>query len=304
MSERKEIICMGEILWDALPSGLFMGGAPLNVCIHLCKMGEKATIASRIGEDRLGNELMRRLRALDMDTSLIQRDQNRETGFVEVEIDIPDDPGYSIIQPVAWDYMQSTGKLIERARDAWGLLYGSLGQRSVEARESTRELMEMEGPSKIFDMNLRYPHYDREIVGHSIRSADILKVNEKELAVLQDWYELSRNVEEALDQLSVRFDLGVICLSRGGQGSALYRDGQVTGHAGYEVEVLDSVGAGDAFLAGAIHGIKQEWEADDILSFANAAGAFVATRSGGTPFYTIEQIERIMEDGRGRIIKN
>lgn len=289
--DQDEIICIGELLWDALPSGLFMGGAPLNVCVNLQKMGEPAIIASRIGDDRLGKELLRRLRTLELDTTLIQRDATHETGFVEVEIDIPDDPGYSIIQPVAWDFIDSTKELKERVRNAWGILFGSLGQRSKTSRESTKELIEVEGPVKIFDMNLRYPHIDRDIVERSIKSADMLKINDKELAVLQKWYDLSLNIEKALEQLGDRFEISIICLTLGAEGSALYMDGQLVQHGGYNVEVADTVGAGDAFLAAVIHGVRQQKDPDEILSHANAVGAFVASKPGAVPAYTVEEIE-------------
>lgn len=296
MINRKEIICLGELLWDALPDGLFMGGAPLNVSLHLLELGEKSAVASRVGRDRLGEEIVRRLEARDADISLIQEDGQLETGFVEVILDTPGDPQYEIVQPVAWDHIELTDILRQRTKMAWALLYGTLGQRSEVSRATTRALMDLEGPLKVFDMNLRFPHVDRSVIEYSLEAADMLKMNDEELKRLQEWFGLSSEWEKAVEELSEKFSCGIVCLTRGSGGSALYMDGNYTEHKGYRVEVADTVGAGDAFLAAALHGLKREREPEEILSFANGTGAFVASRPGGTPSYSRQEIEALISE--------
>lgn len=172
MRDQEGILCIGEILWDALPSGLYLGGAPLNVCYHLNRFEIRATIASRVGNNRLGSEAIRRISWKGMDTDYIQKDPKRETGFVGVELSLGGDPEYEIVQPVAWDFIDLTDSLRERANSCWGMVFGSLAQRDAVSRKTTQNLWKL-NIKKIFDVNFRPPYVEKSIIDQSLSVSDI-----------------------------------------------------------------------------------------------------------------------------------
>lgn len=278
------IVCIGEILWDALPGGLFLGGAPLNVCYHLNRLGVEAEITSRVGDDRLGREAIRRMHAGKMKTELVQDSSKLETGFVEVELDEEGDAAYTILHPVAWDQIERLPEIAERVQNSWGLVYGSLAQRSEESRSTIQSLFGLPA-KKIFDMNLRPPFDDREIVDRSLEAADIVKMNHEELAALIDWYRWPDKPSRACRELAGQFGCEVVCITRAASGAGIWRNGEWQEHPGFEIEVADTVGAGDAFLAGLVSGLMKGWDSDRLLEFANAAGAFIASLPGAMPDY-------------------
>lgn len=289
MEKQREILCFGEILWDALPSGIYLGGAPLNVCYHLNRFGVPATIASRVGDDRLGKEAVRRISRMGISTELVQVDPKLETGFVEVEFSNTGEPSYHIVEKVAWDHIRSTAAVLEKAENCWGVVFGSLAQRSERNRQTLRELWKRE-VRFIFDINLRPPHLDREAVRQSLERADILKMNEGECGQLVEWYGLPAGRRETLKALADRFGISVVCLSRGAKGAVLYREGRFHEHGGFPVKSRDVVGAGDAFLASLVEGLMSGLPEEQLLKRANATGALVAQKEGAMPEYSPEEI--------------
>lgn len=282
---KEEIVCIGEVLWDALPNGLFLGGAPLNVAFHLRNFGEKAVIASRVGNDRLGVEAMHRIENKDICTDLIQQDIELETGFVDVELDEGGHPRYDIIEPAAWDRIELSDSLMNRIDESgWGIVFGSLAQRSKISRDTIQQLFRHQC-LKIFDVNLRPPFDSKKIIEYSLGHTDILKLNKNELDTLTRWFNLPEALEEAILRISIDFDIPIIALSCGGTGSALLYHNEWFEQTAYKIKVADSVGAGDAFLAAFLHGIKQGEPGDKILALANAAGAYVASQNGAVPVY-------------------
>lgn len=161
------ICCIGEVLWDALPEGLFLGGAPLNVCCHLIALGEQALMVSRIGKDRLGHEVVRHLESRGMSTRYLQTDESAETGFVEVELSSNGGPGYEIIEPAAWDSISFTGEVEALAKKADIVVFGTLGQRSEVSRSTIQQLVKQSTLS-VCDINLRPPFDDPSIVEDSL----------------------------------------------------------------------------------------------------------------------------------------
>lgn len=293
MSDRTEILCIGEILWDGLPSGLHLGGAPLNVCFHLHQFGINATMAGRVGEDRLGNEAVRLISRKGIIIDYIQKESTHETGFVSVELDRDGNPAYDIVEPAAWDFIEMTDALREHAKSCWGLVFGTLAQRNDSSRQTIQKLWEPE-IKKILDLNLRSPYVDKQIIYDSLAVADIVKMNEDELNRLKEWYGLPPGTPKAAEQLIEDFDCTHICITMGENGAGMFYDGNWYEHNGFTVVTKDIVGAGDAFLAALLQGINSEMEADVILTFANAAGALVASRYGATPEFTYDDIEEIM----------
>lgn len=290
MNQPKSVLCVGEVLWDGLPSGLFLGGAPLNVCHHLNQLDLNGIIASRVGEDRLGYEALRRIDGNGMDVSLIQRDATHETGFVEVTLDRTGNAEYEFIEPAAWDRIVLTDSLSRYAGESWAIVFGTLAQRATRSRETIHALLQSSALN-IYDVNFRFPHVDRDHVNKSLKAADILKLNKEELDQIIRWFGLSATPEEAIRQLSDRFQLELIAVTYGSRGATLYWENSIFKTGGLRIEVEDSVGAGDAFVAALIAGWASGKEGRELLSFANAVGAFTASKSGATPTYRREQFE-------------
>lgn len=277
-----EILCVGEVLWDALPEGLFLGGAPFNVACHLRGAGLPAAMVSRIGDDRLGEEVLRRAARYGVDVDLIQVDPALPTGFVRVAIDDAGNPAYEILAPAAWDAIEPSEALLRRARAARAIVFGSLAQRDARSRATIARLWESDAMA-VFDVNLRPPFDDREVVDRSLRRADVVKMSEQELAKVADWFALRGTPKAQVAALAETFSCDVVCLTRGSEGAALWHDGRWTEHPGFKVEVRDTVGAGDAFLAVLLAGLFAGGSDASMLQHANLIGAYVATQYGAVP---------------------
>ncbi len=284
-----EILCVGEILWDALPDGLFLGGAPFNVASHLHAIGQETVFVSRVGDDRLGKEALRRMRARGLEPGLMQIDGTLPTGFVQVELGSTGEPDYEILEPAAWDAITFTDTLQQQAEHAEALVYGSLAQRTLTSRQTIRQLCEAKA-LRVFDINLRPPFVDRAVVEQSLETADVVKCNDGELERLQDWFDLPDGLEAAVSHLADAFQAQAVCVTCGGEGAWLWLDGSFLHHPGHDVDVVDTVGAGDAFLAALLVGLLTDRDGDVILDRANRLGAYVAAHSGALPAYTIDSL--------------
>lgn len=285
------ITCVGEVLWDALPEGLFLGGAPLNVCLNLNRLGAETHMVSRVGKDRLGYEAIDRIEKGGLCIDYIQADSTHETGFVKVELNADGDPVYDIVRPAAWDFIDLDQKNVPELLEAsWAVVYGSLAHRQNPA---LRDLLEL-SCLKVMDMNLRSPHFEEKLVMELVEGSDILKMNEEELGLLKRWNSISGSMEESVRKVSTGYHCQTVCITRGGAGSALLHKGRWFEHKGYPATVKDAVGAGDAFLAALLYGLKTERKAEQLLPLANAAGAFVASRSGANPEYSISVLESVI----------
>lgn len=288
-----DILCLGEILWDALPDGLFLGGAPFNVARHLYALGEPVAVASRVGDDRLGREALRRLRAQGLDASLVQRDDTLPTGFVQVALDAEtDEPDYEIVEPAAWDAIAQTASLTRRAEHAEALVYGSLAQRAEGSRRTIQRLWDTDALC-VFDVNLRPPFIDRKHIEQSLRAADLVKLNEAELQCLRTWFGLPERPKATMAGLADAFACRAVCATWGGDGARLWTDGDCWHHPGYAVTVEDTVGAGDAFLAALLAGFLDGRAGPDLLALANRLGAYVASRSGASAAYEVEDLNGV-----------
>lgn len=286
------ILCIGEILWDALPAGLFLGGAPFNVACHLHALGDDVGFGSRVGDDVLGDEALRRLRARGLSDALVQVDDSLPTGFVRVDLTATDDPDYEIVEPAAWDALALTDALQHRADAADALVFGSLAQRTETARRTIRRLATTD-TLRVFDVNLRPPYGDRAVVEHSLGLADVVKLNVDELAQLCDWTGLADAPVDAMGALAEAFDCQTVCLTGGDQGAWLWHKGADWRHPGYPVDVADTVGAGDAFLSAFLSGLLDGRDGDALLTIANRLGAYVAAHDGAFPAYTIDSLDDI-----------
>jgi len=287
------IVCFGETLWDVLPTGRQPGGAPCNVAVHLHQLGQPARLISRVGQDDLGTELVDFLQAKGVDTALVQRSATHLTGVVKANVDNSHEVTYKIVEPVAWDYVQHAPELKEAVAEAAMLVYGSLAARRPDTRETLYQLL----PSaryRVFDVNLRPPHYTRPVVENLLRQADMAKLNEHELAEITEWLGLPADGDTALPWLAEHYGLQAVCVTKGADGAALWVANQLFTHPSFPIEVKDTIGSGDAFLAALLAGWQAKLPPADCLRRACAAGALVATHQGATPALSAADIDRML----------
>jgi fructokinase len=283
------IACFGEMLWDVLPTGRQPGGAPLNVAVHLHNFGLDAQLISRVGHDDLGTELLAFVESKGIGSCYVQRGETHLTGVVKANVSNGLEVTYQIVQPVAWDYIHYDAALSELVQNAEAFVYGSLAARNVPSRETLYRLLQ-QARLKVFDVNLRPPHYTRDVVTYLLRQADLVKLNHHELAELMGWFGVSANEETALRWLAERFGLQAVCVTKGADGAALWVGQQLYRSPGIAVQVQDTIGSGDAFLAALLRGWLAKQAPADYLAFACAAGSLVATCQGATPAISEAQV--------------
>jgi fructokinase len=284
-AKKYEIVAIGEILWDLLPSGKQLGGAPANFTCHAWALGAEARLVSRVGGDALGREIIECWGARGFLTDTITVDKERPTGTVSVELDAEGQPRYTIHERVAWDRIEADDAALDAVGKADAVCFGTLAQRTKSARAAIEVLLSASRPDalRIFDVNLRPPFVARDVIVESMKPANVLKLNEHELPVLTDIFSLSGSPAEQIAALARRFELRLVALTRGGEGSLLFADGACSEHPGLKATVLDTVGAGDSFTAVLTLGLLQRWDLDRINRLANEVAAFVCSQSGATP---------------------
>jgi fructokinase len=280
-----EVLCVGEVLWDSLPEGLFLGGAPFNVACHLRATGTAVSMVSRVGNDRLGDEVLRRATRFGVGTDLIQLDDALPTGFVRVHIDEGGNGSYEICEPVAWDAIEATESLLARAAGAKAIVFGTLAQRNDTTRATIERLWKVaRGALLVCDVNLRPPYDAPDVVRASLEMADVVKLSDAELAKLTRMFGWdARSEGEMMRAVATTFDCSVVCVTRGSRGAALLHDGELSEHPGFPAEVRDTVGAGDAFLAVLLAGLLAGSADAELLQHANLMGAYVVTQFGALP---------------------
>jgi fructokinase len=285
-----QIICFGETLWDMLPSGHLPGGAPMNVAIHLKYNHYNPLVISRVGTDDLGEALIDFLRKKEVSTEFIQIGKTHLTGVVKVNVDDKNEITYKIVEPVAWDYIQYEEKVAEKVAQSDVFVYGSLAARSPTTRETLLQYLP-KAKLKVFDVNLRPPHYTPERTEQLLQFADVVKMNHQELELISGWLELPGNEQQQMDQVLQRFKLQMVILTRGENGASVLTNEGYWEHPGYKVEVEDTIGSGDSFLATFLCNYLQEQPVPECLRKACLVGAYVATCKGATPAYDLHLLE-------------
>jgi fructokinase len=282
---KKKVVGLGEVLWDILPERTCLGGAPANFAYITTLMGDQGIVASRVGEDSRGIDALRRMEELGLDIDHVQTDRTRATGTVSVEVDGKGLPQYQIAHPVAWDFLEWTEDWQSLADNIDAVCFGSLAQRSKESRKTIlRFVREAKNAVTIFDVNLRQSYYSQEILAESMKLADLVKLNDEELPKIMRLANLTHTDERSSAQrLMEIYDLQLVCVTRGGRGSLLVRNGEANEHAGFRVKVADTVGSGDAFTAGLVHEYLHGAPLELMNEVANLVGAWVASEVGGMP---------------------
>ena len=283
---KKKVVGLGEVLWDLLPSGASLGGAPANFAYITTLMGDQGIVASRVGADSRGLDALRRMEELGLDIDHVQTERQHPTGVVNVDLDGNGQAKFEIAHPVAWDFLEWTSDWQWLAESADAVCFGSLAQRSERNRATIRRFLKATsaGALKVFDVNLRQSYYSREVLTESMRLADVVKLNDDELPKIIRLLESSHKDELSSARRLIRdFDLEVVCITRGSQGSLLVRDRDASEHPGFRVRVADTVGSGDAFTAGLVHEYLHGASLDLMNEVANLVGAWVASEVGAMP---------------------
>ena len=288
----KQVLCFGEVLWDTLPEGKKPGGAPMNVAMHLRQQGIDAIMASRIGKDETGNELIAFLKDNNLYSELIQIDESLPTCVVTVKLDDQQQATYTIPYPVSWDNIQPETNLMESAKKADVIVFGSLACRDQTTRDTLIEMLKS-AALKVFDVNIRAPHFTLENLKILGGMADIIKMNAEELDMVAGTELAHLSQKEKISFLSDYLGCETICITRGDAGAIALMEGHFFEHPGYKVDVIDTVGAGDAFLATFIAGLLRNETPEKLLQKACALGAFVASSRGANPHYDDHKITAI-----------
>lgn len=290
----KNIVCFGEVLWDLLPTGKVAGGAPMNVAVHATQFGLNAKMISAVGNDNLGEEIIDFLSKRGLDVSNIQINKDFQTGTVEVAIDSKGSPSYTIIEPVAWDNISFTVEAKHAVMNADAFVFGSLALRNNTSKQTLLQLQKY-AKLTVLDINLRKPYFSEDLVNELFELADIVKVNDEELAMICSWYGENSDEQSNAIFLKNQFNLKGIIVTRGGNGAFFIDENNIfSEHSGFKVSVTDTIGSGDSFLASFISKWLQNASAKEALAFACAVGAFVATQKGATPIITQESLEKVM----------
>jgi fructokinase len=286
--------CFGEVLWDVFPTHKKIGGAPLNVAVRLESMQNEVSIISRIGEDKKGRKLIDFLETNHVNTKGIQRDSEFKTGKVKVVLDENGSASYDIKQPRAWDKIEMTDIALELAKDSDVFIYGSLASREETTRKTLYQLLKV-AKYKIFDVNLRKPHYTTEVLSHLMNEADFIKFNDEEIFEIAALLgSTSPSFDQTILFIAEKTNTKHICVTRGSQGAVLYFDGVFYYNSGYQIIVVDTVGAGDSFLATLINKLVKKHDPQDALDYACAMGALVASCEGANPKIEEEAITKLI----------
>jgi fructokinase len=280
---KNSILCFGEVLWDAFGDEKVAGGATMNVAFHLAQQGAKAAFASSVGTDASGAELADFLKDNGLFSELIQHDSTLPTCEVTVQLDEHQQATYIIPQPVTWDNIKPQQVLTACAKNAAAIVFGSLVCREDTSRNTLLGLLDVAPGLKIFDVNLRPPHYTLETIQTLAAKADVVKMNEEEADLLIS--DTGGNLKDKMTAFRKQYNTQTICVTRGAHGAIVWHDGEFYEPPGFKVKVADTVGAGDSFLATFIVGLTNKLPMQQVLERACAVGSYVASKRGATPRY-------------------
>ncbi len=289
-----KVTSFGEVLWDDFPGGKVLGGAPLNVLVRLRSLGVDTSMISSRGDDADGEELLRQIESKNVNTDLLQVCKDQATSLVKVHLDACGSASYEIVYPCAWDRIQVEEAALQRVAESDAFIYGSLSTRDEVSRKTLEQLVE-KAKFKIFDVNLRPPHYDTDRLLEMMKKADLVKLNDDELYELSKAYGSKHNsIEQNIQFLAKLSGTPRICVTLGSHGAIYFENGEFYRHCGYRVKVADTVGSGDSFLAGLTYKLLNNTPPQEAVSFACALGALVASHHGATPEISLKEVENFM----------
>lgn len=281
-TKKFSVIGIGELLWDMLPDGKELGGAPANFAYHANFFGANSTIISALGNDESGKEIRDLLKKRNLEYSI--NIVNYPTGWVSVKLD-KGIPNYVIHENVAWDFIALKEEVIPVLQKADAICFGTLSQRSEESFETIQEAIKLVPKTalKVLDINLRQSYYTKNIIEASLKCANVVKLNDEELVILSEMFHLSTGQDEACRQLLNQFNLKLLALTKGGEGSVLYMPNEISSYPTPKVTVVDTIGAGDSFTAAMVMGLLNGKPLKQIHKEASEHAAKVCASKGATP---------------------
>jgi fructokinase len=284
------LVGLGELLWDLLPSGPQLGGAPANFAYHAQALGGRASVVSCIGTDDWGQRTVTQLNTSGLDTACVATDVDAPTGTVTVTLDEQGKPVYTIHEDVAWDRIAWTDVLAGLAASCDAVCFGSLAQRSEQSRQTIQRFLSQTHPQclRVFDINLRQSYYDADCIDTSLTHANVFKLSDEEVSATAACLQMSANEDAFLDEVLKRYNLQLIALTRGAEGSRLKTPTQDREQKSLSVQVTDTVGAGDAFTAALALGLLKRQNLETIHTNATKLAGYVCSQTGAMPAYNDE----------------
>ncbi len=278
------VVAIGAVLWDVFPDGERLGGAPANFAVHAAAMGARVAMVSCVGDDARGKAALEILSGRDVAVDALQIHAHRPTGSVNVTL-VDGQPAYEIVEGVAWDAITWCSELAPIAQSAHALCFGTLDQRDAQSRRAITNFLDAASPNclRVLDVNFRQDHHTYEIVRESIARADVLKLNDEEVVLLRDYVGGEEDVDAFLTDICVRFDLQCVILTLGEHGCRIVSEGGIWQAVGKRQQVVNTVGAGDAFTAAFVVHLLAGTPMQICAEQANAVGGFVTTQDGGMP---------------------
>lgn len=276
------VIGIGEILWDLLPEGKVLGGAPANFAYHATQLGAKGVVVSALSNDELGQEIVQIIKDRNVENCLYVSEKPTGTVSVKLKDGIP---SYTIHEDVAWDNMKLTDKAKENLKRADAICFGSLAQRCEVSRKVIWDALEMvpESCLKVFDINLRQHFYSKEVIDKSLQFANVFKINEEEIVVFKNMFGMEGSEVEVCEQIFEKYELKLLTLTKGSEGSLLVAKDEKSFIPTPQVQVADTVGAGDSFTATMVMGMLYQQPLKVLHQKAVDVSAFVCTNNGATP---------------------
>lgn len=291
-------VSFGEVLFDVFGKEKKIGGAPLNLALRTASFGFPVAMISAVGNDEDGQVICDYIKENQLDTSGMITTEDYDTGIVQVTLNERGSATYEIKFPSAWDFIETNENIRSIVKNADVFFYGSLVCRNEVSKNTLISLLDSNPDMfKVFDVNLRKPFYNIELLEQLMNKADFIKFNDEEiLEIASSLGFTSDNLEENIRFISERTNTNSICVTLGKHGSLLLWEDKMYRHGGYPVKVADTVGAGDSFLAGLITKLLSDKNPDAALDFASAIGALVASYSGANPKLRTEEIEGFMKE--------
>jgi fructokinase len=289
------VVSFGEVLWDLFPTHKKIGGAPLNVALRMNSLGAETTIISRVGADEDGNEIISFINNQDVSSDAIQIGEDYKTGVVNVMINEKGNASYDIHYPSSWDKITPTKEMDEKVSESDAFVFGSLICRDEVSRSTLYALLD-KAKYKVLDANLRAPYYTEDVLNELMLKADFIKLNDEELYEISQQLESPYNsFEQNIKFIAEKTNTKHVCVTKGAFGAVLYYNGKFYYNSGYFIKVVDTVGAGDSFLASLIVKLLRGKSPQKSLNYACAIGALVAGHEGANPKISEKEISKFMK---------
>lgn len=295
MSNKLKGVCFGEILFDVFLEHKKIGGAPLNVASRIKSLGGDIYIISAVGSNSNGRELIEYIKNLGINIKTIEIKNDYPTGLVNVILNEKGNASYDIHYPSAWDKIEPSVANTSIVEEADFLVYGSLASRDAVSRNTLKQLLEV-AKYKIFDVNLRVPHYTQKTLTDLLNAANFIKFNDDELFEIAGYLKSThKSLEQNIKFIAKETNTEAVCVTLGSHGAVLFWENKFYYNCGFKVKVIDTVGSGDSFLASLIVKLLDEKDPQFALNYACAVGAIVAQYEGANPIIQQSEIDEFLK---------